>query len=148
MLANGSHAASPQSAKLANRGSRVSDKVALVSAIEKIESVQYGAPDFKDAKELRAAFHEADEEVKTKARTAIDSQADVILALAKVQVILSQRGKEKMRRDAGIKLTWMLLPVVPEGVQVRTDPPRRSVQDHGACGQEPKPQVYRVREDW
>ena len=106
LLANGSHAASPESAKLANRGSRVSDKVALVSAIEKIESVQYGAPDFKDAKELRAAFHEADEEVKTKARTAIDSQADVILALAKVQAILSQRGKEKMRRDAGIKLTW------------------------------------------
>jgi len=106
LLANGNHAASPKSAKLANRCSRASDKLALVPAIEKIESVQYGAPDFKDANELRAAFDEADEEVKTTARTAIDSQADVIIALAKVQAILSQRGKEKMRRDAGIKLTW------------------------------------------
>jgi len=95
LLANGSHAASPESAKLANRGSRVSDKAALVPAIEKIESVQYEAPDFRDAKELRAAFDEADEEVKTKARTAIDSQADVITALAKVQALLSQRGKER-----------------------------------------------------
>ncbi len=96
----------PKSAKLTNRGSRVSDKAALVPAIEKIESVQYEAPDFKDAKELRAAFDEADEEVKTKAKTAINSQADVIIALAKVQAILSQRGKEKMRRDAGIEQTW------------------------------------------
>jgi hypothetical protein len=101
------HNASLKSAKLANHGSRVSrNRAALVPAIEKIEHIEYQAPDFKDAKELRAAFDEADKEVKTKANTAIDSQAEVIIALAKVQAILSQRGKEKMRREAGIKLTW------------------------------------------
>ncbi len=94
-------------AELANRGSRVpKNTAALVSAIEKIESVQYQAPDYKDAKELRAAFEEADNDVKGKAKTASDNQADVIIALAKVRAILSQRGKEKMRREAGVKVTW------------------------------------------
>jgi hypothetical protein len=102
-----SMAATSASCELANRGSRVpKNTAALVSAIEKIESVQYQAPDYKDAKELRAAFEEADNDVKGKAKTAIDNQADVIIALAKVRAILSQRGKEKMRREAGVKVTW------------------------------------------
>jgi len=98
---------SPEPDELANHGSPASNRnTALIPAIEKIESIQYQAPDFKDAEELKAAFEEADGEVKAKGRSAIDSQADVIIALLKMQAILSQRGKEKMRRQAGIKQTW------------------------------------------
>lgn len=98
---------SPHPAELANHGSPASHRnTALIPAIEKIESIQYQAPDFKDAQELKAAFEEADREVKANGKRAIDSQADVIIALVKVQAILSQRGKEKMRRAAGIKQTW------------------------------------------
>lgn len=99
--------ASPKSLELANHGSRVSrNKAALVPAIERIESLEYQAPDFRSAEELKAVFGEADREVKATAKAASDSQADVIIALAKVRAILSQRGKEKMRCEAGIKLTW------------------------------------------
>jgi hypothetical protein len=94
--------ASRKPGKLANHGSRVS----IVPAIAKIKGVSYQAPDFKSVEELKAAFEEADKEVKAKGRIAIDSHADVILALAKVQAILSQRGKEKMRREAGISQGW------------------------------------------
>lgn len=94
--------ASRKPGKLANHGSRVS----IVPAIAKIKGVSYQAPDFKSVEELKAAFEEADKEVKAKGRIAIDSHADVILALAKVQAILSQRGKEKMRREAGIRQGW------------------------------------------
>jgi len=105
---SGKDAPSRTSTKLANHGSPVSKKnVALVPAIQKIESIKYHAPDFKDAKELKAAFDDAHKEVKTKGMSAIDGQADVILALAKMQAILSQRGKEKMRREAGINQTWI-----------------------------------------
>lgn len=100
-------AAISASPELANHGSRVSEGTAnLVPAIQRIDSIKYHAPDFKDAKELKAAFEEADKEVKTKGAAAIDGQADVILALAKMQAILSQRGKEKMRREAGINQSW------------------------------------------
>jgi hypothetical protein len=106
-----SHAASPKSDKVANLGSRVSKSNAgLIPAIQKIESVQHEAPDFKDANELKEAFDQAHEEVKAKGSAAIDSQADVIIALAKVRAILSQRGREKMRRQAGIKQTWTRYP--------------------------------------
>ena len=94
--------ASRKPGQLANHGSRVS----IVPAIAKIKGVSYQAPDFKSVEELKAAFEEADKEVKAKGRIAIDSHADVILALAKVQAILSQRGKEKMRREAGISQGW------------------------------------------
>jgi len=66
-----------------------------------------GRPIFeRHAKALKAAFEEADKEVKTKGTAAIDGQADVILALAKMQAILSQRGKEEMRREAGVNQSW------------------------------------------
>ena len=99
--------ASPKSPELANHGSRVSrNMAALVPVIERIASLEYQAPDFRSADELKAAFVEADREVKATAKAASDSQAGVIIALAKVRAILSQRGKEKMRCEAGIKLTW------------------------------------------
>jgi hypothetical protein len=105
---SGKDAPSRTSTELANHGSPVSKKnIALVPAIQKIESIKHHAPDFKDAKEVRTAFDEAHNEVKTKGMSAINSQADVILALAKMQAILSQRGKEKMRREAGINQTWI-----------------------------------------
>ena len=47
--ANGDDAACPKSTKLANHGSPVSkNNVALVPAIQKIDSIKYSAPDFKD----------------------------------------------------------------------------------------------------
>ena len=98
---------SPAAAKLANHGSRVSKSYpSLVPVIERIASLQYEAPDFKSVEELKVAFEEADKEVKATAKTAMDSQANVIIPLAKVQAILSQRGKEKMRREAGINQSW------------------------------------------
>jgi hypothetical protein len=105
--ADGDDTPSLKSTKHANHGSPVSKKnVVLVQAIRKIESIKCHAPEFRNAQELKAAFEEADKEVKTKGAAAIDGQADVILALAKVQAILSQRGKEKMRGDAGINQSW------------------------------------------
>ena len=78
----------------------------IVPVTERIESLEYQAPDFRSAEELKAVFGEADREVRATAKAASDSQADLIIALAKVRAILSQRGKEKMRCEAGIKPTW------------------------------------------
>lgn len=61
---------------------------------------------FKSTTELKSAFDKTDAEVKAAATASVDKQRDVIVALAYMRAILSQRGAEKMRRDAGIKVTW------------------------------------------
>lgn len=62
--------------------------------------------EFADAKELRAAYDATDAEVKKAAETSVDGQANVIIALAKMRSLLSQRGGARMRKEAGIEQTW------------------------------------------
>jgi hypothetical protein len=62
---------------------------------------------FTDASQLRAAYDATDAAVKKAAETSVDNQADVIIALAKMRSLLSQRGNETMRKEAGIKLGWV-----------------------------------------
>ena len=54
---------------------------------------------------MRTAYDAAHAEVKAGADAAMSSQADTLLALAKVQAILSQRGANKaaLRKEAGLK---------------------------------------------
>jgi len=61
---------------------------------------------FKDAAEFKAAFHTTDQEVKGAAEESVGKQADVIAALAKMRALLSQRGSQKMRKEAGITQGW------------------------------------------
>ena len=60
---------------------------------------------FKDAKEMRKAFDQTHEEVQKASATAVDKQSDVLIALAKMRSLLSQRGSEKMRKEAEIDST-------------------------------------------
>jgi hypothetical protein len=73
--------------------------------VGKIESLRYEAPDFQTAKDMKTAYDAAHAEVKAGADAAMSSQADTLLALAKVQAILSQRGANKaaLRKEAGLK---------------------------------------------
>jgi hypothetical protein len=57
---------------------------------------------FKDAKEMRKAFDQTHEEVQKASAAAVDKQSDVLIALAKMRSLLSQRGSEKMRKEANI----------------------------------------------
>jgi hypothetical protein len=61
--------------------------------------------EYKDAAELQAAYDAADQDVKQTAEASLDKQVDVIAALAKMRSILSQRGSERVRQQAGLK-TW------------------------------------------
>jgi hypothetical protein len=63
--------------------------------------------EFTDATELRAVYDATDAEVKRAVETSVDGQADAIIALAKMRSLLSQRGGEKLRKEAGIKWGWL-----------------------------------------
>lgn len=81
----------------------------VLEAVHKIDAIRYIPPDFKSAKELRVAFEQAHRAAKLSALEANDLNAEVVIALAKVQAILSERGEkyQKMRQDAGIgHWTW------------------------------------------
>lgn len=57
---------------------------------------------FKDAKEMRKAFNQTHEEVQKASTAVVDKQSDALIALAKMRSLLSQRGSEKMRKEAEI----------------------------------------------
>ena len=89
---------------------KTSDKMSPVQTqalafVGKIESLRYEAPDFQTAKDMKTAYDAAHAEVKAGADAAMSSQAHTLLALAKVQAILSQRGANKaaLRKEAGLK---------------------------------------------
>src|SRR5208282_5084144 len=67
----------------------------IPATLSKIEDVKIEITpiEFKDAKEMRKAFDQTHAEVK---------QADAIVALAKMRSLLSQRGGDKMRKEAKI----------------------------------------------
>jgi hypothetical protein len=77
-------------------------------ALERIRGVQLDIEPirFKDATEFKAAFHTTDQEVKKAAEESVGKQADLIAALAKMRALLSQRGSQKMRKEAGITQGW------------------------------------------
>jgi len=96
-----------RSKELATSMSRVA--APFSEPVHKIEAIRHKAPDFKDAKDLRDAFDEAHKSARRNALEANEKNAEVVIALAKVQAILSERGEkyETMRRDAGIgHWTW------------------------------------------
>jgi hypothetical protein len=74
------------------------------TTLSKIENVKIEITpiEFKDAKEMRKAFDQTHAEVQQAGVAAADKQADAILALAKMRSLLSQRGSEKMRKEAEI----------------------------------------------
>jgi len=74
---------------------------ATLSKIENVK-VEITPIEFKDAKEMRKAFDQTHTEVQQAGVAAADKQADAILALAKMRSLLSQRGSEKMRKEAEI----------------------------------------------
>lgn len=78
------------------------------TCLTKLRDVQIDLPpvDFKDAAEFKAAYNVADAEVKQAAEASVDKQAEVITALAKMRSILSQRGSEKLRKEAGVTQGW------------------------------------------
>jgi hypothetical protein len=64
------------------------------------------AVEYKDAIEFKAAYDSVDQAVKDAANGAVDKQADVIIALAKMRSVLSQRSAEKLRKEAGVTRGW------------------------------------------
>jgi len=76
----------------------------IPATLSKIENVKIEITpiELKDAKEMRKAFDQTHAEVQQAGVAAADKQADAIIALAKMRSLLSQRGSEKMRKEAGI----------------------------------------------
>jgi hypothetical protein len=62
--------------------------------------------DFTDPQEYKQAYDDTHEEVIRASEAAADGNIAVIRALGKMRAILSQRGKEKLRKEAGIKMGW------------------------------------------
>jgi hypothetical protein len=77
-------------------------------ALAKLRAVQLDITpvQFEDAAEFKAAFLTTDQEVKRAAEASVDKQADVIVALAKMRSLLSQRGSKELRKKAGITQGW------------------------------------------
>ena len=80
----------------------------IPSTLKKLRDVQLDIPavDFTDAAEFKAAYDTADQAVKQAAEASVDRQAEVIAALAKMRSLLSQRGSDKIRKEAGITQGW------------------------------------------
>ncbi len=108
-------------------------KSAVPDALTKLRDVQLDIQpvEFKDAVEFKAAYDIADQAVKQTAEASVDGQAEVIAALAKMRSILSQRGSEKIRKEAGVTQGWF--PYVSAHLQVQLVPPCSHQQDR--CSQ-------------
>ena len=76
----------------------------IPTTLSKIEDVKIEITpiEFKDAKEMRKAFDQTHAEVQQAGVAAADKQADALIALAKMRSLLSQRGSEKMRKEAKV----------------------------------------------
>jgi hypothetical protein len=75
---------------------------ATLSKIEDVK-IEITPIEFKDAKEMRKAFDQTHAEVQQAGVAAADKQADALIALAKMRSLLSQRGSEKLRKEAKIE---------------------------------------------
>ena len=103
---NGATATIPQS-KTHAQCARVLTPAAL--SLHKINDLdpKIEVKDFTDPQEYKQAYDDTHEEVIRASEAAADGNIAVIRALGKMRAILSQRGKEKLRKEAGIKMGWV-----------------------------------------
>lgn len=102
---NGATATIPQS-KTHAQCARVLTPAAL--SLHKINDLdpKIEVKDFTDPQEYKQAYDDMHQEVIRASEAAADGNIAVIRALGKMRAILSQRGKEKLRKEAGIKMGW------------------------------------------
>jgi hypothetical protein len=68
--------------------------------------VESPTAEFQNAKEFKNAYDNIHQDVLQAMEASSDRQVDLVRALAKMRALLSERGTEKMRRQAGIKIGW------------------------------------------
>jgi hypothetical protein len=82
-----------------------SPATAALKQINGLDAKTIVVKDFTDAEELKQAYDETHAEIVHAGKAGIVANQELILALGKMRAILSQRGKEKLKKQAGIKWT-------------------------------------------
>jgi len=82
-----------------------SPATAALKQINGLDATSIVEKDFTDAEELKQAYGETHAEIIRAGKAGIVANQELILALGKMRAILSQRGKEKLKKQAGIKWT-------------------------------------------
>ncbi len=79
---------------------------APAGAIKRVNAIDLNSievEDFTDAKELKQAHDEAHEEIVHATEAAVDNNEKLVLALARMRAIYSQRSTAKLKKESGIK---------------------------------------------
>lgn len=82
-----------------------SPATAALKQINRLDAKNIVEKDFTDAEELKQVYGETHAEIIRAGNAGIVANQELILALGKMRAILSQRGKEKLKKQAGIKWT-------------------------------------------
>ncbi len=88
---------------------KLTTKMSRVIPAQPQGSVKYGPDVFMDSCKLRQAFEEVHQQIRQNASEANRKNADLVLGLARMQTILSERGEDhrRVKNEAGIgHWTW------------------------------------------
>ena len=102
--------AARQSGPIKQRKTRASScmsfpATAALKQINGLDARTIVVKDFTDAEELKQAYGATQAEIVRAGKAGIVANQELILALGKMRAILSQRGTEKLKKQAGIKWT-------------------------------------------